>query len=191
MFEDLQRRHPGQFHSGQLRTLQRRVKQWRAEAGPGKEVYFDQVYEPGERAQSDFTCMNKLGVTIQGQPFKHMLFHFVLAYSNWEAGTICKSESFEALAEGLQNALTQLGGVPRLHQTDSMSCAVRNLKRTEKEGAPFTDRYGALMRHYGMDFLRSTEQQRNILALCSGLHGSASPYDAQRHARKAHTAASA
>ncbi len=32
-----------------------------------------------------------------------------------------------------------------------MSCAVRNLKRTEKEGAPFTDRYGALMRHYGME----------------------------------------
>ncbi len=161
VFEHLQRRHPGQFQSSQLRTLQRRVKRWRAEAGPGKEVFFDQAYEPGERAQSDFTCMNKLGVTIQGQPFKHMLFHFVLPYSNWEAGTICTSESFEALSEGLQNALTQLGGVPRLHQTDSMSCAVRNLKRTEKEGAPFTDRYGALMRHYGMEAQHTQPRRPN------------------------------
>ncbi len=159
--EDLQRRHPGRFHSSQLRTLQRRVKQWRAEAGPGKEVYFDQAYEPSERPQSDFTCMNKLGVTIQGQPLKHMLFHFVLAYSYWEGGTICKSESFEALAEGLQNALTQLGGVLRLHQTDSMSCAVRNPKRTEKEGAPFTDRYGALMRHYGMEAQHTQPRRPN------------------------------
>ncbi len=72
VFEDLQRRYLGRFNAGQLRTLQRRVKSWRAEAGPGKEVYFDQACEPGERAQSDFTCMNKLGVTIQGQPLKHM-----------------------------------------------------------------------------------------------------------------------
>ncbi len=136
VFEDLERRYLGWFNSGWLRTLQRRVKPWRAEAGPGKEVYFHQAYEPGERAQSDFTCMNKLGVTIQSQPFKHMLFHFVLAYSNWEARTICKSESFEAVAERLQNVLTQLGGVPRLRQADPMSWAIRNLKRTEKEGAP-------------------------------------------------------
>ena len=114
-----------------------------------KEVYFDQVYAPGARSQSDFTCMNRLGITIRGEPFPHLLYHFVLAYSNWESGTICKSESFEALSEGLQQALARLGGVPRLHQTDSMSCAVRTLRRSE--GGGFTERYQALMRHYGME----------------------------------------
>ena len=148
LFGELQRRYPGRFKPGQLRTLQRRVKHWRAIEGPSKEVYFDQVYEPGERAQSDFTCMNELGVTIQGEPFKHLLYHFVLPYSNWETGTVCRSESFEALSKGLQKALRRCGGVPRLHQTDSMSCAVRNLQRSGAND--FTDRYQALMRHCGM-----------------------------------------
>jgi hypothetical protein len=36
----------------------------------------------------------------------------VLSYSNWETGSICYSETFESLSEGLQNALWELGGVP-------------------------------------------------------------------------------
>ncbi len=148
LFGELQRRHPGKFQAGQLRTLQRRVKQWRATQGPAKEVFFAQEYEPGDRAQSDFTCMNELGVTIQGEPFPHLLFHFVLAYSNWETGTVCRSESFEALSEGLQQALHASGGVPNVHQTDSLSAAVRKLQRGG--GEAFTDRYQALMRHCGM-----------------------------------------
>jgi hypothetical protein len=40
LFEDLQRRYPGRFADGQLRTLQRRVKAWRALEGPPKEVFF-------------------------------------------------------------------------------------------------------------------------------------------------------
>ena len=67
LFKDLQRRHPGEYQDGQLRTLQRRVKQWRALEGPPKEVFFEQRHEPGELCQSDFTNMNKLGVRIQGQ----------------------------------------------------------------------------------------------------------------------------
>ena len=78
LFKDLQRRHPGKFQDGQLRTLQRRVKEWRALEGPPKEVFFEQRHEPGELGQSDFTNMNGLGVSIQGQPFDHLLYHFVL-----------------------------------------------------------------------------------------------------------------
>ena len=112
LFADLQRRYPGRFDDGQLRTLQRRVKVWRALDGPAREVFFAQVHEPGELCQSDFTHVSKLGVTIQGQAFDHLIYHFVLTYSNWETGTICFSESFESLSEGLQNALWELGGVP-------------------------------------------------------------------------------
>jgi Mu transposase, C-terminal domain len=146
LFEDLQRRYPGRFGDGQLRTLQRRVKIWRALQGPPREVFFPQVHKPGELCESDFTSMNSLGVTIQRQPFEHLLYHFVLTYSNWETGTICFSESFESLSEGLQNALWELGGVPELHRTDQLSAAVQKPDHPEE----FTQRYRALVDHYGL-----------------------------------------
>ena len=112
VFDHLCRQQEGAFQQGQLRTLQRRIKQWKAEYGEAKEVMFPQKYQPGHQAQSDFTFMGRLGVTIQGQPFPHLLYHFVLAYSNWEATTLCFSESFESLSLGLQNALWELGALP-------------------------------------------------------------------------------
>lgn len=146
LFEDLQRRYPGQFADGQLRTLQRRVKIWRALEGPAREVFFPQVHKPGELCQSDFTDISALGVTIQGRPFDHLLYHFVLTYSNWESGTICFSESFESLSEGLQNALWELGGVPERHRTDRLSAAVQKPDNPEE----FTQRYRALLNHYSL-----------------------------------------
>jgi len=146
LFEDLQCRYPGRFGDGQLRTLQRRVKIWRALQGPPREVFFPQVHKPGELCESDFTSMTSLGVTIQRQPFEHLLYHFVLTYSNWEMGTICFSESFESLSEGLQNALWELGGVPELHRTDQLSAAVQKPDHPEE----FTQRYRALLDHYGL-----------------------------------------
>jgi hypothetical protein len=112
LFEVLQRESPGRYVDGQLRTLQRRVKVWRALEGPPKEVFFAQRYQPGKLCESDFTHMSLLEVTIAGEPFAHLIYHFVLPYSNWETGTICFSESFESLSAGLQNALWELGGVP-------------------------------------------------------------------------------
>jgi hypothetical protein len=144
LFEDLQRRYAGQFADGQLRTLQRRVKIWHALKWPPKEVFFPQQHHPGELCQSDFTHMGYLGVTIQGQPFDHLIYHFVLTYSNWEAGTICFSESFESLSEGLQRALWELGGVPKKHRTDRLSAAIHKLGNPEE----FTQRYKALLSHY-------------------------------------------
>lgn len=146
IFEDLQRRYPGKFADGQLRTLQRKIKIWRALEGEPKEVMFPQEHTPGKLSQSDFTHMSSLGVTIAGVPFPHLIYHFVLTYSNWETGSICYSECFEALSQGLQNALWELGGVPKEHQTDSLSTAVNNMDE-EKE---FTQRYQALLGHYGV-----------------------------------------
>lgn len=146
LFADLQRRHPGRFADGQLRTLQRRVKTWRALHGPAKEIYFAQVHRPGELCQSDFTHLRSLGVTIQGQAFDHLIYHFVLPYSNWETGTICFSESFESLSEGLQNALWELGGVPAAHQTDRLTLAVQKTDHPDE----FTRRYAGLLAHYSL-----------------------------------------
>lgn len=90
--------------------------------------------------------MSKLGVTINDAPFNHLIFHFVLPFSNWETGTICFSESFESLAEGLQNALWELGGTPESNRTDRLSTAVHKVENPEE----FTRRYRALLDHYGM-----------------------------------------
>lgn len=146
IFDHLSRIHQGQFQSSQLRTLQRRIKAWRAQFGPPREVFFPQLHPPGLMAQSDFTHMDDLLVTIQRQPFDHLFYHFTLTYSNWETGSICFSESFESLASGLQNALWELGAVPLQHRTDSLSAAVNNLSEAEE----FTARYKALMAHYGL-----------------------------------------
>ncbi len=146
LFEALQRQHPGKFADGQLRTLQRRLKHWRATAGPEREVFFGQQHVAGRLGQSDFTRMGELNITIGGQSFPHLLYHFVLTYSNWEDVSLCYSESFESLSDGLQNALWELGGAPLDHRTDRMSLAVNNAS-DERE---FTTRYEALLRHYKM-----------------------------------------
>jgi len=146
LFDWLQRHNPGEFQDGQLRTLQRKIKHWRAMEGPPSEVIFPQKHYPGILCQSDFTHMESLGVIINGVPFNHMIFHFVLTWSNWETGSICYSESFESLSEGLQKALWQLGGVPQKHQTDRLSAAVNN----PSEQQQFTTRYQALLDHYGL-----------------------------------------
>jgi hypothetical protein len=161
LFEDLQRRYPGRFADGQLRTLQRRVKVWRALEGPPKEVFFDQRHRPGELCQSDFTAMSSLGVRIGGELFQHQLYHFVLPYSNWETGTICFSESFESLSEGLQNALWELGGVPKAHQTDRLSTAVHKMDHPEK----FTARYRGLLGHYDLEYKRRLKNGTILMAV--------------------------
>lgn len=146
LFDYLQRRYAGRFADGQLRTLQRRLKVWRATEGPAKEVFFSQQHHPGRLSASDFVHMSDLDITIQGQSFPHMLYHFVLTYSNWETGTVCFSESFESLCEGFQNAIWELGRVPQRHRTDRMSTAVNNMSNP----AEFTDRYEALLAYYAI-----------------------------------------
>ena len=47
IFAALQRQYPDRFVDGQLRTLQRRIKRWRASAGPAQEVYFLQEHRAG------------------------------------------------------------------------------------------------------------------------------------------------
>jgi hypothetical protein len=144
LFQHLQREFPGCFPDGQIRSFQRRVKNWRATEGPAREVFFPQVHTPGRLSQSDFTYMGGLGITIGGVPFDHLMYHFVLTYSNWETGTICFSESFESLSDGLQQALWKLGGVPEAHQTDRLSTAVNKPENPEE----FTQRYQGLLSHY-------------------------------------------
>jgi transposase len=138
---------------GQLRTLQRKIKRWRAEHGPHKEVMFPQQHRAGEYAQSDFTSMNDLGIIIEGEPFDHLVYHFVLPYSQWETGMVCFSESFETLIGGFQRAVAELGRVPHKHRTDNLSAATHDLKDGRRA---FNERYLGAMAHYGVEADRNT-----------------------------------
>ncbi len=148
LFDELCLLHPQRYQPAQLRTLQRHVATWRAHSGPAREVIFEQVHQPGRCGQSDFTQMDDLCITLAGCPFPHLLYHFVLTYSNVEAVHLCFSESFEALAEGLESCLWQLGSVPQQHRTDNLSAAVVSIERGSDRH--YTQRYQALMAHYAM-----------------------------------------
>lgn len=147
LLEEMQRRHPGAYGAGVLRTLQRRVRQWRAVHGAEREVYFAQEHPPGRLGLSDFTVADDLGVQIDGAVFEHRLYQFALAHSGWRyAGVVTGGETFLALSTGLQAALWRLGGVPEEHRTDSLSAAFNNLAEQQE----LTRRYEDLCRHYGM-----------------------------------------
>lgn len=169
IWEELLRRHPD-LSPGIRRTLERRIRAWRAEHGPEQEVIFRQVHVPGKMALSDFTTVAKLGVTIAGAPLDHRLYHFRLAYSGFEhAHVVLGGESYVALAEGLQNALWSLGGVPEEHRTDSLSAAFKNLDRSAQ--ADLTDRVDALCRHYGMTPSRNNKGVAHENGAIEGPHG--------------------
>ena len=147
VLEELQRRHPERFADAVLRTLQRRVSQWRAEHGDEREIYFAQEHPPGRLGLSDFTVADELDISLGGLAFPHRLYQFALAYSGWRhARVVLGGESFQSLAAGLQEALWMAGGVPQEHRTDSLSAAFNNLAEREE----LTTRYQSLCEHYGM-----------------------------------------
>lgn len=169
IFEEMLRRHP-ELGSGIRRTIERRVRSWRAVHGEEQEIIFRQVHEPGRVGLSDFTDMGSAGVTIAGQPLDHRLYHFRLAYSGFEhAHVVLGGESFVALAEGLQNALWSLGGVPREHRSDSLSAAFRNLDKDARED--LTRRYEELIAHYGMTATRNNAGIAHENGSIEGPHG--------------------
>lgn len=154
LLEVLQQKYADRFPDKLLRTLQRRVKKWRALCGPSKEVIFRQNHPPGWQGLSDFTDASKLGITIQGQPFDHLLYHYRLAFSGWAyAEVILGGESFPALLEGLQNALWHCGGVPKTHRTDSLSAAFKNLRKQDD----LTEGYREFCAHYVMEPTRNNK----------------------------------
>jgi transposase len=151
LFEWLSERRPDVYQEGRLRTFQRRVRRWRALNGPPKEVYFPQEHEPGHRLSTDFTWMNSLRITINGEQFDHLLCHCVLSYSNWQWATVCHSESLLALRKGLQATLVRLGHVPGQNWTDH-STAATHVIGSGKDGTwEFNQSYLEMMKHFGIE----------------------------------------
>ena len=144
--------HPGRLDERHIRTLQRRIAHWRATEGPEREVIFRQDHPPGYQSLCDFTEGASLDVTIAGQPFDHLLFHYWLAFSGWQYIKVIEGgESFTALTQGMQEAMWQLGGVPQTNRTDRLSAAYRNLAPHDDASAG----YQAFCDHYGIEPTRN------------------------------------
>ena len=148
LFERLQGFSGPQIQEGQLRTFQRRVRQWRLEHGPEPEVIFAQEHQPGEVMQVDWTHAKELEVSIAGTPLDHLLCHAVLPYSNWQWVTRCQSESLLSVRHGLQAALHRLGKAPRQLQIDNSSAATHRISVGGKR--EFNADFLSLVEHYGL-----------------------------------------
>jgi hypothetical protein len=170
LFEKLQKAHPGEYQDSKLRTFQRRVSKWKALYGAEKDVMFRQEQIAGRMGLSDFTKLKDVTITIQGRPFNHLLYHFRLAFSGWcSVNIVLGGESYAALAEGLQNALWRLGGVPREHRSDSLSAAYRNL--TKDAAQDVTLRYEELCGYYGMEPTRNNRGEGHENGAIESPHG--------------------
>ena len=148
--------YPDQFCPSHLRTLQRRVCEWRALHGSEKEIFFPQNIQPGKQSQSDYTWCNELKVTIEGKPFDHMLFHFMLPYSGWETASIAFTESFQTLTEGYAAAVKELGGVAPNHRTDNLAAAVPIGQHKE-----FQKGWKDFLKHFGVKPSSNTPLKSN------------------------------
>lgn len=170
LMEYLEEKYPEQYDQSKLRTLQKRVREWKAQNGPAKEVMFKQEHLPGVMGLSDFTELKQATITIRGKAFEHLLYHYRLAYSGWQYVQIVQGgESFIALSEGLQKALNKSGGSPKIHRTDSLSAAYRNSKKDDRED--LTKRYQELCEHYQMQPTRNNRGKGHENGSIESSHG--------------------
>jgi transposase InsO family protein len=168
LWEYLEDEHAGKFPYSVLRTLQRRVKHWKATQGPNKVVIFRQSVPAGQQGLSDFSHPTT-EITIQGEVFTHLLYQFRLAYSGWRyVQIILGGESYSALADGLQSALFHAGGSPIEHRTDSLSAAFNNSVEEQK----LTQSYEALCTHYNLQATRNNRGVSHENGAVECAHGS-------------------
>src|SRR5271170_112752 len=167
ILEYLVDKYPDMYNESHGRTLRRRIERWRAENGPGKEVFFAQNILPGRQSQSDWTDCRQLGIKIGGEDFPHLLFHFVLPYSGWQSVNISFCESFDSLTAGYMKAVTELGAVATDHRTDNLTAAVKDSKNPEG----FNERWTAFLGHYNAEPSKNNPGRSNENGSVESRHG--------------------
>ena len=169
LLAELQDGFPGKYEDGSLRTLQRRMRDWRAVHGPERDVMFAQEHVAGREGAFDFTNANELEVTLNGEPFEHLLFEFVLSFSGWTYTQLAYSETFEAMSSGLQGAVWELGGVPAVWRSDNLSAATHEIRLTG--GRRLTRRYADLLAHYRASSTRIEPGESHQNGVAEQKHG--------------------
>ena len=112
LFDWVKKQYPGQFESSHRRTFERRVHHWRATLGPAQNVMFSQVHHAGDLAASDFTELGSLGITITGQRFEQLAYHFVLTYSNWKRSRSVRPSRSKHCRKGCKTPSGSWGALP-------------------------------------------------------------------------------
>ena len=159
LLAELKRRFPETYRDRHLRTLQRRVSDWRALHSPGKNVVFPQDHAPGRELAFDFTKCDSLGVTLAGQPFPHQHFTATSSHSGWLFVKLAFGETWEALSAGLQEAVHAFGAPFLVWRSDNLSAATQELKHSQGRG--LTKRYQELVDHYGVKSTRIRPRKPN------------------------------
>lgn len=171
LLQVLQKNHPDKYPDTMLRTLQRKIKEWKALNGPNKEVMFRQVHAPGDLGISDFTHPDTIEVTVCREPLVHIFYHFRLVYSGFNYVQVFEGsgEPYEAFAQGLQEALFFLGGSPKTHRTDSLSASFKNMDKNACDD--LTDRYRAFAEHFNMNATRINPGESHENGAVESSHG--------------------
>jgi hypothetical protein len=151
ILDELKKKPDVGVSDGHLRTLQRRLRDWRAVQGPPKEVYFEQVHVPGREAQVDFTHGEELQVTIADVPLAHLLLELILSYSKHRFVGLYYGETYEALVEGCQDGFWDFGGSVKVLRSDNLSAATYELR---EGGRKATKRFQDFLDHFGLDYTR-------------------------------------
>jgi hypothetical protein len=163
--------HPDKLEELQLRTFQRRIKQWRIKFGEHQEVFFDQVTTPGKLAQLDWLDMNKFKISIGGEVFKHKFIHFTLNHSNIESVTICRSESILSIKKGLREFLYRVvGKAPLILQVDNSSAATHRPEKN-KSSRIFNEEYLQVLNYYGIKAQKNNVAKPNENGVVESLNG--------------------
>ena len=117
-------------------------------------MYFQQDHPPGREAQVDFTHCSGLGVTIGGEPFRHLLFHLVLSHSGWSYARGVLRRDVRGAREGTAGSAvgvgrrTEGGSAP-----DNLSAATHELR--DSRGRAINASYEAVLAHYGVEATRT------------------------------------
>jgi len=180
LLDYLQEHYPEHYDQTILRTLQRRVKQWRALHGPEREVIFRQQ---AVVAQQGFLI---LPTPITRLRFNPRPFHTCSINFDWPTAVGARSPSFKvasyaALATGLQRALQQVGGSPIEHRTDSLSAARNNRQNV------WTEAYSELCQHYRMTPTRNNLGQSHENGVVECANGSLKKRLAQQLLLRGHS----
>ena len=142
IMDQLMESYPAQFSWTQLRTLERRVKEWRQEHGLGPEAFIPQEHLPGLEAQVDFTSGASLRVTIREATYAHKIGHFVLSHSKGRYAHPAAGETYPAMLHLIRAALDYFGGAPQVIRSDGVPSCIQ-------KGKPISE-YSDFLRHYGM-----------------------------------------
>ncbi len=177
LLEHIQGLYPGKYSGKDLRTLQRRVEEYNASLDKDHEIMFRQEHKPGVLMVCDFTHpKEKIKVTINGKPFKLILFHARLPHSGLSYMQVFEGsgESIEKLSQGLNNAFEYMGGVPEKLRTDSLSAAFKNLSKKESED--LTQRFQAVVDHYEIEATRINKGKSHENGAIESPHGHVKTY---------------